>query len=194
MGFLKDAFNPTSLIAGPLIGGMVGRNNRHQDAAAQGIEDARLSGNKANLDYYRSQGAQKLQDLYGASGQNIGTDATDYTNRLKGLLDQNVAKSQQYLQNQSQNLARQNAKAGLRGVDTTAMNFQNKMNAKYGADVINEDAKRSALDLYGKNVSARQTGANQLGMGYEALALASQEQKVPEYKPGLFGSIFSGLF
>lgn len=194
MGFLKDAFNPTSLITGPLIGGMVGRNNRHQDAAAQAAENQRLSENQQNLNYYRSQGAQRVNDLYGASGQNIGADATDYSNRVKGLLDQNTAKSQQYLQNASRSMASANAKAGLRGVDTTAMNAQNRMNAKYGADVINEEARRNALDIYGKNVGARQEGVNQMQMGYEGLALASQNPAIAQQKPGLLGSIFSGLF
>jgi hypothetical protein len=191
MGFFKDLISSPASLA---TLGMAGRNERHQQNAANAANSNMLSGNQQNLNYYRSQGAQRINDLYGASGQNIGADATDYSNRVKGLLDQNTAKSQQYLQNASRSMASLNAKAGLRGVDTTAMNAQNRMNAKYGADVINEEARKNALDLYGKNVGARQEGVNQMQMGYEGLALASQNPAVAQQKPGLLGSLFAGIF
>lgn len=194
MGIFKDMLNPSSLILGPTFGALKGRSDRKAANAAEAAELARKGDNAAMMDYYRLSGKERINDLYGASGKNIGADATDYTNRVKGLLDQNTAKSQQYLQNANRSMASANAKAGLRGVDTTAMNAQNRMNAKYGADVINEEARRNALDIYGKNIGARQEGVNQMQMGYEGLGLASQNPAVAQSKPGFLGSLFSGLF
>lgn len=193
MGIFKDMLNPSSLILGPTFGALKGRSDRKAANAAEAAELARRGENAAMMDYYRLSGKERINDLYGASGQNIGADATDYSNRVKGLLDQNTAKSQQYLQNANRSMASANAKAGLRGVDTTAMNAQNRMNAKYGADVINEEARRNALDLYGKNVGARQEGVNQMQMGYEGLGLAAQNPAIAQSKPGLLGSLFGGL-
>jgi len=194
MGIFKDMLNPSTLILGPTFGALKGRSDRKAANAAEAAELARKGDNAAMMDYYRLSGKERINDLYGASGQNIGADATDYTNRVKGLLDQNTAKSQQYLQNANRSMASANAKAGLRGVDTTAMNAQNRVNAKYGADVINEEARRNALDIYGKNIGARQEGVNQMQMGYEGLGLASQNPAVAQSKPGFLGSLFGGLF
>lgn len=194
MGIFKDMLNPSTLILGPTFGALKGRSDRKAANAAEAAELARKGDNAAMMDYYRLSGKERINDLYGASGQNIGADATDYSNRVKGLLDQNTAKSQQYLQNANRSMASANAKAGLRGVDTTAMNAQNRMNAKYGADVINEEARRNALDIYGKNIGARQEGVNQIQMGYEGLGLSSQNPAIAQSKPGLLGSLFGGIF
>ena len=137
----------------------------------------------------RYKGEDIIKDLYGASAQNIGADATDYSNRVKGMLDQNTAKSQQYLQNANRSMASANAKAGLRGVDTTAMNAQNRMNAKYGADVINEESRRNALDMYGKNIGAKQKGVNQIRMGHEALANSQAAPAVAAASNGALGTV-----
>lgn len=194
MGIFKDMLNPVTAVFGPVAGALSGRADRKAANAAEAAELARKGDNAAMMDYYRLSGKERINDLYGASGQNIGADATDYSNRVKGLLDQNTAKSQQYLQNANRSMASANAKAGLRGVDTTAMNAQNRMNAKYGADVINEEARRNALDIYGKNIGARQEGVNQMQMGYEGLGLASQNPAIAQSKPGLLGSLFGGIF
>ena len=198
MSFLKDIGrgireNPLSLTLGATGAFLTGRSGREAEASEAAAAAAKQNSELERANYYKQAGRNKIMDLYGSSSQGIGQDASAYTDRVRGGLDKNIAKSQQFLQNNAANMAKQNAKAGLRGVDTTAMNFQNQMSAKYGADVVNEQGKRDALDLYGKNIAARQGGVNQLDMAYEALAQGSKAAEIPQYKPGIFGNLFGLL-
>lgn len=213
MGFLKSlAATGSSFATGGLYS--TGGNGLLQGGGLAGYaENSGLgllksaSGNKdesdpnAGLDIYnqglsnqgRNLAAQKKKDYYGDSLNNLGAETTNYTDRIKGNLDKNVAKADLYNQQAGTQRSLDNARAGLSGVDTSAMNEQGRRNASFGAASINEDAKRQALDMYGTSISNRIEGANKIDNSEMALAIAQMKQPQTNYKPGLIGSIFSGF-
>jgi hypothetical protein len=141
----------------------------------------------------KTDAANKKSQYYGSTLSGLGGETEDYVGRLKGNLDKNVAKADLYNQQAGQQRSLDNARAGLSGVDTSAMNEQGRRNASFGAAAINEDAKRQALDVYGSSISNRIEGANKIDNSEMALAIAQMKQPQTNYKPGLIGSIFSGF-
>lgn len=158
--------------------------------------NASMSANNSNILGQAAQsGVDKQNRFYGSSLDNIGAESSDYVNRLKGDLDKNVAKADQYNQQAGQQRGLDNARAGLSGVDTSAMNEQGRRNAQFGAAAINEDAQRNALDLYGQSIGNRITGANTMDTQEKALGIASLQQPVAQAgQGGILSSIFGGLF
>lgn len=158
--------------------------------------NAGMAQNNANtMAQSKQSGVDKQNKFYGSSISNIGQESTDYANMLKGNLNQNVAKADQYNQQAGQQRGLDNARAGLSGVDTSAMNEQGRRNASFGAAAINEDAQRQALDLYGQSISNRITGANTMDTQEQALGIASLQQPVAQAgQGGILSSIFGGLF
>ena len=151
--------------------------------------------NASTLAQEKQSGIDKQNRFYGSSLDNIGQESTDYANMLKGNLNKNVAKADQYNQQAGQQRGLDNARAGLSGVDTSAMNEQGRRNASFGAAAINEDAQRQALDLYGQSISNRITGANTIDTQEQALGIASLQQPVAQAgQGGILSSIFGGLF
>ena len=131
---------------------------------------------------------------YGNSLSTLGADVTDQSNRLKSLLDKDVARADMVNQQSSSQRALDNARAGLSGADMSAQNEQTRRNAGFEANVINEEAQRQALGLYGDSLSNRITGANTIESQQKALAIASLQQPQTQSNPGLIGQIFGGLF
>jgi hypothetical protein len=158
--------------------------------------NAGMAQNNANVIAQSKQsGKDKQAKFYGSSLDNIGQESADYANMLKGNLNKNVAKADQYNQQAGQQRGLDNARAGLSGVDTSAMNEQGRRNASFGAAAINEDAQRQALDLYGQSISNRITGANTIDTQEQALGIASLQQPVAQAgQGGILSSIFGGLF
>jgi hypothetical protein len=195
MGFLKDVIsNPVRSIAlGPVIGGLMGRQDRKEEDKARANANALDLYNMGMADNARATAEKKKTDFYGKTLSGLGGETEDYVGRLKGNLDKNVAKADLFNQQQAVQRGLQNTKAGLSGVDTTAMNEQSRRNASFGAAAINEDAQRNALDLYGTSISNRIEGANKIDNSEMALAIAQMKQPETNYKPGLIGSIFGGF-
>lgn len=162
--------------------------NQQANNSAMDLYNRGLSSNAA------ANAANKKYQYYGTSLQNLGGETQDYVSRLQGNLDKNVAKADIYNQEAGQTRAVSNARAGLSNVDTTAMNEQGRRNSAFTAAGINEEAKRNALDLYGKSISNRIEGANQIDNSEMALAIAQMKQPTANYNPGLLGSLFSGFF
>lgn len=179
LGSAGGFFDPTAL----------GKNNKSDPNAGLAANNAQIMADA------RRRSTDKQSKFYGSSLDNLGQESTDYADRVKGNLDKNVARADIYNQQASQQRALDNARAGLSGVDTSAMNEQSRRNASFGAAAINEDAKRQALDLYGQSISNRITGANTIDTQEQALGIASMQQPVAQASNGgILSSIFGGLF
>ena len=195
MGFFNDVFSSDN---GYGLGGLIGyghNKGQREEDQAQSAEQNRVNSNAQIMQDARQSGKNKQAKFYGSSLDNIGQESTDYVNRLQGNLDKNVAKADQYNQQAGQQRGLDNARAGLSGVDTSAMNEQGRRNASFGAAAINEDAQRGALDLYGQSIGNRITGANTMDNQEQALGIASLQQPVAQAgSGGILSSIFGGLF
>ena len=170
--------------------GLYGDGSKYDPNAGLGGSNAQIMNNSSQ------RSADKISKFYGSSLDGIGQESTDYANRTKGNLDKNVAEADLYNQQAGQQRALDNARAGLSGVDTSAMNEQSRRNASFGAAAINESAKRNALDLYGQSISNRITGANTIDTQEQALGIASLQQPVAQASNngGILSSIFGGIF
>jgi hypothetical protein len=178
-------------------GGLYGNGSTFLgDSGSKSDPNAGMAQNNANIMAgARKRGIDKQNKFYGSSIDDIGQESADYANMVKGNLDKNVAKADIYNQQAGQQRALDNARAGLSGTDTSAMNEQSRRNAQFGAAAINEDAKRNALDMYGQSISNRITGANTIDTQEQALGIASLQQPVAQAgQGGILGSIFGGLF
>lgn len=183
-GFYKNATGLSSI-------------DKYNQSKGAGVDNEalRLNYNNSLMSDARQRSTDKQSKFYGSSLDNLGQESTDYANRLKGNLDKNVARADLYNQQAGQQRALDNARAGLSGVDTSAMNEQGRRNASFGAAAINEDAKRQALDLYGQSIGNRITGANTIDTQERALGIASMQQPVAQASNGgILSSIFEGLF
>lgn len=169
-------------------------NNDKSDASQAAYQQSLDLYNKNLTSQAKTDAAAKKQQYYGTSLDNLGGESQDYVNQLKNNLGKNVAKADQYNQQQGAARGLDNARAGLSGVDTSAMNEQSRRNASFGAAGINEDAQRQALNLYGNSISNRIEGANQIDNSQSALAIAQMKQPETQYNPGLVRSLFSGFF
>lgn len=158
-------------------------------ATGAGLSDTQRI-RKAELD-----AAAKQKRFYGSSLDNIGQESQDYVNMLKGNLNKDVARAdiQQSVNAQSRGI--QEAKAGLSGVDNTALSEGARRRSQFEAAGINEQAKREATDLYGKSIANRITGANTIENQEKALAIAQMKTPIAGSggNDGLFGLGFLGL-
>lgn len=156
----------------------------------------------AGLDIYnqnvsgqgKTDAEKKKEMYYGDTLGNLGGETANYVSRLQGNLDKNVAKADLQNQTQAQSRGVAEARAGLQGLDNTALNEGSRRRANFEAAAVNEDAQRNALDLYGNSISNRIEGANKIDNSEASLAIAQMKQPQANYKPGLIGSIFGGLF
>lgn len=209
MGWFKDAVGAVTNPVGT-IGNALGVDSKYtsmldpmgaiRGSIFKSATDKKTDPN-AGLDLYNNSltsGAKasadaKKQQYFGSTLGNLGSETEDYVGRLQGNLDKNVAKADLYNQQAGQQRALDNARAGLSGVDTSAMNEQGRRNAQFGAASINESAKRDALGLYGQSISNRIEGANQIDANEMQLAIAQMKQPQAQNNPGLLGSIFGGF-
>jgi hypothetical protein len=123
--------------------------------------------------------AQQKKDLYyGDTLKGLAGETADYVGGLKANVGKNVAKADIYNSQAGQQRALDNARAGLSGVDTSALNEQSRRNASFGAASINEDAQRNALDLYGTSITNRIEGANKIDNTEQALEIAKKAPAV----------------
>lgn len=137
--------------------------------------------------------AHKQMLYYGNTLTGLGGETEDYVSRVKGNLDKNVAQADIYNQQQGQARGLAEARAGLSGIDNTALNEGARRRGSFEAAAINEDAKRNALDLYGKSISNRIEGSNKIDAMGRSLAIAAAKPSVPSGFGG-GGGLFSGWF
>lgn len=194
---LLQGGNPIDALTGNITKGASNVKGLFAGSNKAGDPNAGMAQNNAlTMAQARQRASDKQKQFYGSSLDNLGAESADYANRTKGNLDKNVAEADLYNQQAGQQRALDNARAGLSGVDTSAMNEQSRRNASFGAAAINESAKRNALDLYGQSISNRITGANTIDTQEQALGIASMQQPVAQAanNGGILSSIFGGIF
>lgn len=104
------------------------------------------------------EGLQLGQMLYGQGIGDVGKEAGDYSSRVKGLLSKDYAGADVQRQLANQNLAKSSAKMGLGATNTFGAQEQLRRQGSMQAAMMNQDYQDKALALYGKNVSAKQSG------------------------------------
>lgn len=104
------------------------------------------------------EGLQLGQMLYGQGIADVGKEAQDYSSRVKGLLGKDYAGADYQRQLSNMALAKQNAKIGLGGTNSLAAQEQLRRQGSMQAAQMNQDYQDKALALYGKNISAKQSG------------------------------------
>lgn len=151
--------------------------------------------NQSLMDNAAKDSKIKQEMYYGDSGKYLGEESTNYTNRLKGGLDENYARADIVNQQGSNERAMANARAGLSGVDLTAQNEQNRRSAGIEANAVNSALQQNALNMYGESIGNRITGMNNIENQNKALAIASQQSPTTQAgSGGLLSNIFGGLF
>lgn len=122
--------------------------------------------------------------LYGETVGNVGTDAADYTARVKANLDKDYAGADSLRQQTASQVSKASAAAGLNGVNNVAMQNQLYRQGAMQANTLNQEYKDKALAAYGRNVSARQSGQSGIVMGYKGLGVASTPTQTVNYDSG----------
>jgi hypothetical protein len=132
-------------------------------------------------------------DMYGKESENLGKSTEQYMDSVRGNLNKNVANADYANNVGGRNRALQNAKAGLSGADNSASDEHSRRMSIYGAAGINETAKRSANETYGKAIGNIATGSNKLKQLQIANDIASMPTPVPQNQDnGILGSLLSG--
>ena len=130
-------------------------------------------------------GLQFGQLLYGQGIADVGKEAAEYGQMLKGQLGKEYAGSDLYRQELGQRSGKIAAQSGLSGTNMAATQEQMNRKASMDAAKMNQDYQNSMLALYGKNISAKQQG---LASQYQAGAGIGQAQTptpTPSYNSGI---------
>lgn len=186
LGSAGKIINPVGGMSSGLFDGIFGSSSKDPNAGIDQYNNS-LMGNA------RSSAEDKKRMYYGNTLNSLGKETESYVSRLQGNLDKNVAKADLYNQAQAQSRGVAEARAGLSGIDNTALNEGSRRRASFDAAAINEDAKRNALDLYGRSIGNRIEGANTIDANEMMMAIAQMKQPQMQQNPGLLGSIFGGF-
>jgi hypothetical protein len=195
MGFFKDlTSNPLNLVVGgPILGGAANINkasNERKNARAASALDIY---NNSLASEAKDIAGQKKNQYYGNTLENLGKQNEKYSSLVEANVGKNVADADLYNQQFNQQRGVDQTRAGLSGVDSTAMNEQARRTASMTAAGINEKAKRESLDIFGNSIGNKITGANQIDNSEQALAIAQMKSPTTNANPGLIGSIFGGF-
>ena len=104
------------------------------------------------------EGLQFGQMLYGQGIADVGKEAQDYSSRVKGLLGKDYAGADYQRQLSNLDLAKRNAKWGMGGANPLVTQEELRRRGSIQAATMNQDYQDKALALYGKNISAKQSG------------------------------------
>jgi len=191
-------------------GGVLGASNYVNEAmggSTGSVVGNLLTGKKddkdpnAGIDIYNNQvlndaskaSAAKQQKYFGNTLDNLGSEVAEYRAGLKANLGKNVAEADIYNQQQGQARGLAETRAGLSGIDNTALNEGARRRFGIESAGINESAKREALDLYGKSTANLIESSNKIDNNEKALAVASMKAPQTNYNPGFLGSLFEGF-
>lgn len=133
--------------------------------------------------------ARSNASIYYGSSADLGADAQDYRNRVKGNLNQPSALAGRLTNTANQDISRANAKAGLKGVDTTAASIRERRNSISKANEVQQGQDQINLSNYGKSIGAGISGTESLAAAGAGRGVASTPTPTPSYGGGLFGSI-----
>lgn len=129
--------------------------------------------------------ARSNASIYYGSSQQLGEDAQDYRNRIKGKLDEKSGAANRMTQVANQDISRANAKAGLNGVDTTAASIRERRNAISKSNEVEQAQNAINLSNYGKSIGAGISGTEALAAAGAGRALAATPGQTPSYSGGL---------
>lgn len=104
------------------------------------------------------EGLQFGQMLYGQGIADVGKEAQEYSSMVKSGLNKDYAGADYQRQLSNMALAKQNAKIGLGGTNSLAAQEQLRRQGSMQAAQMNQDYQDKRLALYGKNISAKQSG------------------------------------
>jgi len=166
------------------IGNLLNEQQKKETARAGELSD------KYGTDiYWNSQqelnaageGLGMANQLYGEKLSDVGNDAANYTNLVRGNLNKDYAGADSLRQQTSNQVAKAGAAAGLGGVNNLAMQNQLYRQGAMQANTLNQDYKDKATAAYGRNISARQSGQSGIVMGYKGLGNASTPTQTLNY-------------
>ena len=109
-----------------------------------------------------AEGLQLGQLLYGQGMGDIGADAKDYSDRVKGGLDRDYAQADVYRNNANRRIAQSANNIGMAGATMGGAREQLYRQSGMQSEAMNQDYRDKALGLYGKNISAKQSGMSGL--------------------------------
>lgn len=104
------------------------------------------------------EGLQFGQMLYGQGIADVGKEAADYSQMVKSRLNKDYAGADVQRQLSNQALAKNQAKLGLSGTNALGAQEQLRRQGSMQAAQMNQDYQDKTLALYGKNISAKQSG------------------------------------
>lgn len=104
------------------------------------------------------EGLQFGQLLYGQGIADVGKEAQQYSGMVKGLLNKDYAGADYQRQLANQALAKNEARLGLGATSSLGAQEQLRRQGSMQAAMMNQDYRDKALALYGKNISAKQSG------------------------------------
>jgi len=132
--------------------------------------------------------ARNNASIYYGSSQQIGQDAQEYRDMIKGKVGQKSAAGGRMVQVGNQDIARANAKAGLKGVDTTAASIRERRGAIAKGNEIQQQEDQTNLSNYGKSIGASIAGTESLAAAGAGRGTAATPTPTPSYG-GFLGSI-----
>ncbi|MEY3787118.1 MAG: hypothetical protein RIQ94_192 [Pseudomonadota bacterium] len=166
------------------------RNAQRTAINAAGAEGLELTGSAASQ-AGALQGLQMGRRLYGQGINEVGLEAKDYADRVKGNLGRDYAGADVARQSGQQRISHANARAGLSGIDTTGVSEQARRQASMTASMANQDYKDKATALYGRNIGAKQQGLSSQYQAGAGIGQANTPGAVANVSSGsgLFGSL-----
>jgi len=136
----KDVFDPSA----PINFGISG-SEQAQMGGLEGLELGRM--------------------LYGQTMPEVGQEAANYSQMIKGRLGQDYARADLYRQDANRRLAQGANKLGMAGATLGGAQEQLYRQSSMQAEAMNQDYKDKAMAVYGKNIGAKQSGMSSLYFG-----------------------------
>jgi len=125
------------------------------------------------------EGLQLGQMLYGQGMADVGKEASEYGQMVKGRLGQESVSADLYRQNANRRLAQAAGKMGMAGATMGGAQEQLRRQAEFNAQAMNQEYKDKALALYGKNIGAKQSGLSSLYLSGKGVGVAQTPGQVP---------------
>jgi hypothetical protein len=127
--------------------------------------------------------------IYYGSSSDLGNDAADYRNQIKSKVGKSSGLANRLTQTANADISRANAKAGLRGLDTSAASIRERRNSIAKSNEMQQSQDAINLANYGKSISAGISGTEALAAAGAGRGEAGTQTPTPSYGGGLLGSI-----
>jgi hypothetical protein len=131
------------------------------------------------------EGLQLGQMLYGQGMADVGKEAAEYGQMVKGRLGQQSVSADLYRQAANRRLSQQAGKMGMAGATLGGAQEQLRRQAEFEAQARNQEYQDRALALYGKNVGAKQAGLASLYLSGKGVGQAETPTPMPSTSGGI---------